>query len=468
MLGFLSTVFVSLVASVLAVMMVNRVNLAKIKFIKDLTDSGAVKTVLTNLKSYGGRYSESKHVELVFEHLKEGLEGLTAIKVTQTVRVRMPIQRKELIIDFVKLDRSGGPAGDSITYDLQSDAVPDDAQSIDVTDIKRCFPTEYESMFPGLVEVIVASRPCRVAPEYVDDRKNHRRWRIDTKRHVGAGLVDVVYKFSYYQEATGFAYQEVSEPTHGFLYSLNYEGVADDISVYRIGGLNARESGQDVRKREHQVEVATSEWVVPSTLIVFSWYQKKNQSKAGGADSARAAASTAEPATPPEQPSADELSWPDPGASGLSVDGNCLGVALLDLFAALSTRVPESDLQAVSTPTDAIATLRLADVDTFILPRFHAFARPVFALQSWLFRVPLAEDAILADGEVALCLRSMRQLYGLRRAEAHWVTIVQQPSGPVVIDRLAKSVRETFLGVREASAQEILEAAGFTLKVRRK
>lgn len=480
-LGMLTTISVSLVASVIAVALINRVNLAKIRFIKDLAERGALVTVLRNLKGHRGKYSVSKHVELVFSNIKFSPTGDFAfVEVVQTVNVRMPFHRGSLILDFVRLDsESENPAEKSVKYDLHSDGVPDDAYSIDIASARKHFPSEFQDMFPGLVEVVVDSQPQSLEPKRTNGLDNHLRWTIDVRQHVGCQPVQVMYRYRYFQEAPGFASQQVSEPTHGFFYSLNYDNVAEHINVYQIGTLNAHESGQTVARSGaplNQVEISTSGWVVPNALIVFCWYRKAGSGPAGAAPfpdrATRVLVAQADAA------GGATRTGPDPGgvalpgndlvdASTLDADGNCLGVALIDLFGVLGLAPPPADYAALRTTSDAVTVLKAVPglrVAVLPPPGVGPAARLSLRTQAWWKGLRLDDDTGLLDGEVALGLRSMRQLYGLPSADGHWVVMAGTP--PVLMDRLAEHVVGTYEGAVAVGAEAALAARGFTIKVR--
>lgn len=447
--GFIATTLASLCASFIAIEFVNRANVRRNNLVRGLTQEGALKEVLRVLQGYNGRYSENKNIEVVFEKIEEAeIEGtqdkFQAMSVVITVKQRMPITQGNLIFDFATVDRNDKIA-DKIRLSLQSSEVPHDAYIQDITDIRKHFPDRVNDMFPGLVQVVINSKPQKLLPVRVNGIPTYRRWHVDTKEYRGTGMVSLLYRYRYYVEVPGYCFFSVSEPTKGFLCSLNYDGVQDKINVYDINMINNRvfEHGADQFKKKGHISF--DDWVIPNSNVTFCWYKKNSK-----------------------DPGEGKMAGID--TSELNVDGNCLGLALLEVFNTLDVDAPDVDYALLSEPADA------ADV---LLPYFRVLALEKetkipgaghwFRMSAKRAGVEICKIDDIQDEDVILCERSMLQLYRMKRPELHWVVLSKDESGEWTIhDGLRKSLENNVNEEDFAKPEELLKQQATTLVVRSK
>ena len=452
----------SLAASFLAVELVNRSNIGRIRIVRELTQDGALLEIFKTLKGYNGRFSEDKNVEITFENIERGSSGLLAMRTTLSVRQRMPIHQKELVFDFVTLDRND-VISDRIELSLDSQEVPHDAIAQDITDIRLNFPDREAEMFKGLTEVIIGSHPQKLIPLEVNGIPSHRRWRFDTRNYIGGGMTNISYRYEYYVEVPGFNFLAITEPTKGFSLSLNYESIKDRISVYYINLLNSRIFQHDVGDFSNKRYIHQNEWIIPNSNVTFCWYPKcSSQNSArerGGSFPANTQKSSQECA-----PCSDYSQL-----SALDVDGNCLGIAVLDIYAILGINAPRDDYSTLSDPSDAADSL-LKEFDVYAIEKKSSIPGAL-----WLFRFvarrigikTIKRNEIKLD-DVILCERSMLQLYGLSRPELHWVVIHCEEGQRVVKDRLAERITKRYPEALIHDAETLINQEATSMVVRRR
>jgi hypothetical protein len=154
------------------------------------------------------------------------------------------------------------------------------------------------------------------------------------------------------------------------------------------------------------------------------------------------------------------------GRQPLRADGNCLGVALEDCWRLARLAAPAADLTQLSTVADAVTALSLIRPPAFLRRRDAGWVERVLQAASarwhgWSIRTC---DA-LGPGNVVLCLRSLRQLYGIGRPEAHWVVLEVTQGEILRHDRLWPQIEISHPQATRACAKAVLEHPGPTLLV---
>lgn len=150
----------------------------------------------------------------------------------------------------------------------------------------------------------------------------------------------------------------------------------------------------------------------------------------------------------------------------LNPDGQCLGVALVKTGALLNFQVKESDVAGLSTPSEARRFLqRKARREVMVLlPR--GAARLLAKLGASLHRFATVDSKDLQSGDVVLAQRSVCQLYGIPRVEAHWVVLHRALPVWCCEDPLRETIEKTGGEFEKPKPEDVLHMTGVTLVVR--
>jgi hypothetical protein len=146
----------------------------------------------------------------------------------------------------------------------------------------------------------------------------------------------------------------------------------------------------------------------------------------------------------------------------LNPNGNCLGVALIDCCRLSERAIPDANLRHISSIAEAVNALRFTRTPRILLRKnAKLIEKIVKLLAAWRLGLKVVGTPALVDDDVVLCLRSVRQLYGLPRAEAHWVVVkIQSDKEAVLYDQLWDHVVEEHPQAKQASSADVLGQNG--------
>ncbi len=448
-LNFLATAAIAIWASLAVVFFLNKGNLLRIESVKSLAREDCLEFVFNTLRKYENKYVENKHVTIVLEKALESAHGLLIAQCTHSVTMQMKPNRPVLILEFDKLSRVG-PEEHARSVSLLSDLSPDDLWSIDTTEIDANFPG-HEDLFPGITEVIIDSVPQKLRPSRIGARS---RWefRID-EAFEQQKTIDVRYRYEYAQEIPGFSFVEVFEPTRGLTCTFDFRKVIDRINCYSYETIDATRYRHDAEKiADGFTTVSYGGWVMPRGAVTFCWYRK--DARAGHAAAVAGVADT--------QQGTDQ----NGDTASLSADGNCLGLALRDSWGLAGVTAPPINLANLRTVKDAYLALNLVRPPVLVTRTDAGRIESVLQRLSarWM-GLGTREGNAYSEGDVILCLRSMSQLYGIKRSEAHWVVVEVTGHGMVLHDRLWPMVHSLYPEATRASAHTLLDQTGPSMYV---
>jgi|ERR1700728_2467379 hypothetical protein len=150
----------------------------------------------------------------------------------------------------------------------------------------------------------------------------------------------------------------------------------------------------------------------------------------------------------------------------LSPDGDCLAVAIHDAYSLLGRSLDELPRSGIHSTRDALRTLAKCREPMLVARDGAGYAeRLILKAVAWRAGVQLLPFENIADGDVILCLRSMRQLYGLPYRNGHWIVLAITGVAANVHDRLWPMVQDAHRNLTRADGRTILTQIGATLKV---
>ena len=149
----------------------------------------------------------------------------------------------------------------------------------------------------------------------------------------------------------------------------------------------------------------------------------------------------------------------------LNPNGSCLGVALLKCWDWIGERPPARDLVDAGSIKEAIELLSALRPPRLIVRQGAGILeRMALRVNAWRFGLQPVNEQSITSGAV-LCLRSMRQLYGLQRIGFHWVALQIRDGKASLSDDLWNDVVTSFPEARLTDSSLILNQIGPTLLV---
>lgn len=149
----------------------------------------------------------------------------------------------------------------------------------------------------------------------------------------------------------------------------------------------------------------------------------------------------------------------------LSPNGNCLGVALIDAWKLVKANAPQIDLAALASTSDAVKALASVRVPQVLIRQGGTWLERSLVMLS-ARRLGLQSRSRLNDERlVILCLRSVRQLYGINDWARHWIVLEAHGSSVDVYDRLIPEVKRELNVYEAAPGEAILRQWGPSLIV---
>jgi hypothetical protein len=147
-------------------------------------------------------------------------------------------------------------------------------------------------------------------------------------------------------------------------------------------------------------------------------------------------------------------------------DGDCLAAAIHDAYSLLGRSVEALPRSGIHSTRDALRTLAKCRAPMLVARDGAGYAEKLMLKGvAWRAGVQLLPFENIADGDVILCLRSMRQLYGLPYRNGHWVVLAIAGVAANVHDRLWPMVQDAHANLSRADGWTIMTQIGATLRV---
>ena len=307
---FLLGIFASVCSSLLAVYFVNKGSLSRIERVKRLAQRGVLETQFNTLEKFHGKYARNKQVTLKFESpLLNQQNKIVGARCSINVRLGLKPVKESIHLEFRRLSRPtvgtpkvpGLPNVPETVIDLLDPNRPDEVFSADVTDISSLFPGREQELFKGITEVSINSEPWVVNSTAVSGKESnpiHEQSKPGSPATNSPGIeakqgwilsldnedlldqvIDLQYKYEFSVEIPGYTSFEVSEPTEGLRFEIDYSIIVKEISCYPVPLVNSTVHTHSVKSDETgKIVTGTDRWVVPPSGIVYAWFHKDDPS----------------------------------------------------------------------------------------------------------------------------------------------------------------------------------------------